>query len=282
MRTLHGHLNKVTNVVLFESILRRRESSSVCWLVNPKQPVYDLYNWSVRVADMNHFLYSGLHLSTVCLCNSNHAPLWSLNLHPKPSEPLPHMTSPETLRQLDHLSRYYLDTCKKICLNFPLCFWSALPPIFPLGPTEMLVWPRAASRHVWRLPGATVPPCIVPKPRLCASSHPYNTKCLLWPRLFFSSALFGTHCCAKHTHRALNRTADTLWAFCLICHSCSIEIFLSNESQSTCSPSSILQQIYSLYKIAAWQWTGGYFRWSAQIKQAVQLCVTVSFVISQT
>lgn len=44
---------------------------------------------------------------------------------------------PETLWQLDHLSLYYLDTCKEICLNFPLCFWSGLRPVFLCSPTEL-------------------------------------------------------------------------------------------------------------------------------------------------
>lgn len=56
---------------------------------------------------------------------------------PCPSEPLLHPMFPEMLWQLDHLSFYYLDTCKKICLNFPLCFWSGLRPVFLCSPTEL-------------------------------------------------------------------------------------------------------------------------------------------------
>lgn len=54
-----------------------------------------------------------------------------------PSQTLLHSLLPETLWQLDHLSFYYLNTCKKICLNFPLCFWSGLLPVFPCSPTEL-------------------------------------------------------------------------------------------------------------------------------------------------
>lgn len=107
---------------------------------------------------------------------------------------------PKRLQQLDHLSVYYLNTCKKICLNFPLCFWSGLPPVFFYGPTESLVWPQAASVSVRRLLGAAIPPCIVPMPRVCASSHSFSTECLSWPCLFFS--LRSVEALVPNTHRA--------------------------------------------------------------------------------
>lgn len=103
-------------------------------------------------------------------------------------------------QQLDHLSVYYLNTCKKICLNFPLCFWSGLIPVFPRGPTETLVRPQAASVSVRRLLGVAIPPCIVPMPRACASSHPYSTEYLSWPCLFFSLHSFEAP--VPNTHRA--------------------------------------------------------------------------------
>lgn len=105
------------------------------------------------------------------------------------SPSLPHSLLPKTPQQLDHLSIHYLNTCKKICLNFPLCFWSALPPIILCGLTEMLVWPQAASPCVCWLLGAVNPPCIVPLPRVFASSHLFSTECLLWPCLFLSFVL---------------------------------------------------------------------------------------------
>lgn len=78
----------------------------------------------------------------VCLCNSNPAMLWSLNLHCNPSEPLPHLILPKMFQQSDHLSLYYLNTCKKICLNFPLCFWSGLPPFYSVAPMRRWSSPK--------------------------------------------------------------------------------------------------------------------------------------------
>lgn len=132
--------------------------------------------------------------------------LWSSN--PIPSQPLPHPSLRQTLQQLDHLSVHYLNTCKKICLNFPLCFWSALPPVFLCGPTETLVRPQAASVSVRRLLGAAIPPCILPVPRVCASSHPFSTEYLSWPCLFFSFALFWGPC-TKHTQGSSRDTQKT-------------------------------------------------------------------------
>lgn len=62
------------------------------------------------------------------------------------------------LRQLDQLSVYCLNTCKKICLNFPLCFWSTfLPaPSFPAAPLRSWL---ASSSFCLRLtaPGWLLP-----------------------------------------------------------------------------------------------------------------------------
>lgn len=127
----------------------------------------------------------------VCLCNLNLVSLVYLYCNPPESPRLPpHSILPETVRQLDHLFVFYLNTCKKICLNFPLCFWSGLPPIFLCGPTETLLWPQAASLCFYRLLGASIPPCIVPMPRVLASSHPFSAECLLWPCLLFSFGPF--------------------------------------------------------------------------------------------
>lgn len=136
------------------------------------------------------------------------ATLWSLNLQPNPSEPNPHSILPQMLQQLDHLYNHYLNTCKKICLNFPHCFWSGLPPVFLCGPTDMLVLPQAASISVRRLPAAAIPPCIVPMPRICASSHPFSAEYLSWPCLFFSFVLFWGPC-AKHTQGSSRDTQKT-------------------------------------------------------------------------
>lgn len=85
----------------------------------------------VRVADMRNFLSFHSGLST--------GPPFVIQIRRlcDPSRPLLHSLLPETLWQLDHLSFYYLNTCKKICLNFPLCFWSGLLPVFPCSPTEL-------------------------------------------------------------------------------------------------------------------------------------------------
>lgn len=104
------------------------------------------------------------------------------------------------LQQLDHLFVYYPNTCEKIRLNFPLCFWSCLPPFFFCGPTEMLVPPQAASVSVRRLLDTAIPTCIVHMPRACASSSPYTTEYLLWPCLFCSLGSFEAP--VPNTHKA--------------------------------------------------------------------------------
>lgn len=122
--------------------------------------------------------------------------LWSLN-HPLliwAHPPLDSLQNAPTIR-----SFVCLNTCKKICLNFPLCFWSDLPPIFHCGSTETLVQPQAASVDR-RLLAAAIPPCIVPIPRACASSHPYSTEYLSWPFLFYSLHSFDAP--LPSTHRA--------------------------------------------------------------------------------
>lgn len=104
------------------------------------------------------------------------------------------------LQQLDHLFVYYLNTCKEICLNFPLCFWSCLPPFVFCVPTEMLVTPQAACVSVRRLLDTAIPTCIVHMPRACASSSPYSAEYLLWPCLFYSLRSFEAP--VPSTHKA--------------------------------------------------------------------------------
>lgn len=118
-----------------------------------------------------------------------------------PSQPLLHSVLPEMLWQLDHLSFYYLNTCKKICLNFPLCFWSGLLPIFLCSPTELhfgAKWFLSVSGASWMC-----------RPTMhCALARgfvpvhtPFNREYLLWPLLSLLSRCVEAPY-AKHTDRA--------------------------------------------------------------------------------
>lgn len=82
--------------------------------------------WCVRSDDFQiwaTFCCFFLGLSTSCFGISNHRVLSCLN---------PLTLNVPCNSSTAHLFDYYLNTCKKICHNFPLCFWSGLLPIFQL------------------------------------------------------------------------------------------------------------------------------------------------------
>lgn len=154
--------------------------------------------------------FHGRHMSACFASVVRILLLYNLHHHPSSSTGF----CSKMLQQLHHLSVYYLNTCKKICPNFPLCFWSDLSPVSPHSPTEMLVRPQTASVSFRRLLGAAIPPCIVSMPRACASSHPYSTTYLSWPCLFFSLRSFEAP--VPNTHRtqvAIHKKHLTLSSF---------------------------------------------------------------------